>query len=192
MDAFSAANSFASPNHAVNDYIVQRQHDFRQQVSQETWQLFESQQEILQLQSPTMTLQQMERVKINQRNVLNPNAIERMPTPYLLQTSNAFNQPLTLAHPELNKMHRLGQIEGYGIEQDDTRSVLLQNRIMSGMVVEQAGKGVHSEYADSVADLALYNNLSALERRVIQANQRSALEAIVDDLDFSSLYNGGF
>lgn len=188
MDAFSAANSFAPTSSVVSQFIATRQHEFKQHVSDDTWRLFESQQEIMEIQNPSMTLQQMERLRLNQRNVLDPTSIELMPTPYLLQTSNEFNQPLIMAHPQLAKMHRLGQLEGYGLAPDETRAGLLQRRIMSGMIVD----GEHRQYADGVEDLEMYNALTAIERRVTQQNQRNALSTVLDDIDFSSMTNGGF
>jgi len=191
MDAFTAATSFL-PSASVCEHILRQQDVFRQQVGEETWQSFQHQQTLLETQSPSLTVQQIERLRIDQRNVLDERAIERMRTPYLLKTASEFNQPLIMANPLLANMHKLGQLEGYGLDVDPTRAKLLQNRIESGMVIERDGVFGHREYADSAGDMDVYNHLTMLERRITQQNQRTAISSVLDDIDFSSTVSWGF
>lgn len=191
MDAFTASSMYL-PGKDVVTHIVTGQREFDRWVSAETKAIIEQQLVVLEQNSPNLTLEQIERLKVRSRDVLRWNAVEEYTSEYAMRTSNDFTAGLTMAHPQLAGLRDLGQIEGYGQPANLDRANLIQQRLLSGLVLEEDGVGVHREYADSCYDLEIYNMLTNLEKRVALTNQRVVLSNIMDGLDVTSVFSDEF
>lgn len=195
MGVFTAVLG-APANSQTQSYIDQQKATFYNSISDETRSRIDEFNVALATINPLVTREAVERAKAMAGTILDPTVIEALQSTYALKTSNEHTAILTLAHPTIDTMHRLGQIDAYGLDHHPLRNALLQRRIESGFAGLDGTKNyivrnvVDNYSGELVAD---YNEMSSYQKRTVQKNQQQALFTIFEENDdFSSAFSGGF
>lgn len=190
MDAFTAVVGHL-PGNDVIAMIQQQQQAFQQYAGEALLSKLEMQSAIVEKYAPSLGYNEIKRLEMQRSQVLNPFGVEELTTEFGFKTTTEFNQLLLLADDTIAKMHKLRQIEAWGIKYDSTRNTLINERLNSGLIQPAVDGYSHREYSDDAEEYKKFNQLTGIERNVVQANQQRAIKMTLDEIDFSSIYSGG-
>lgn len=137
------------------------------------------------------TKAEIERVSSMINGVIDSRQITMASSMFDLQTANNSTARMLLAMPAFSTMHRLGQIEAYGMEYKPVENEMLLRRITSG-IGGLNGKDYKITWHADNHILEDYNELSAYDRLSIIRNNNLALQAVAEDHDPTSTRSNNF
>lgn len=189
-DLFSASYGVGVDANLASVLMAKRE-SVMQSLDQSTVQMFDSMYVAAQEYMPYATVEQIERTQSLINGVTDSWQIVYGRDIFDLQTANEITARTLLTMRGIETMHRLGQIEAWGMEYKPIENELLRRRIQHGTGGLNGKDHVVRWWADN-HEMEHYENMTQFQRMTVIKNNNLALASIYEDDDFSSCMSGSF